>query len=679
MAGNELDPGFDEVLLDEGFEEVPVQVSAAPVVPASSVEDAKSVLQGVTFNPLTLGYGAAKTGLSALQKAIKGEKQDILGDLQQNTQQGQDFIAGGMQGALLGGEDELAGLASAGAAKLAGSPKSFFDLYREGQKSAEGAFDAAEARNPKMFAGGEITGAVGAGLATGGLGVEAGLARGMGSVGVKQAAKSGVGSALKEVGKQAVAAGTEGAILGGVQSGLSSENTLDNASELGKDVASGATFGGLFSGGIKAAQGAIPMAGELGSKAVKAPVDYASSKSVHADQMRTIWNRVREGLPVDYEDLRLAGELEGVENDVLNKFYNARKNIGTKLDQAYQAADRMGTKVNIMNPLDQAESGFLAFAENSPALNFQGRPEYKKILNRIFSVKGTELSPTQAKILAQEIGDEAAKLKNPQMSQIASDFSKSVRGSLEQSVPEAAELSKQYYNLNKYGLETLAGKGKVNPRDIKGFVSSDPIKDRQSIQWLLKRITTPGTSQEEVSNAMHYMKSGLSKLERESPGVFKALGIKNIDELDNMIRDKSKLFSIANVLQGRSGVGEPISSNPIKMLAQGASSILTKGLYTGAKYGAKAANVAMKPVDFGRAVTSLPEEELTKVAQTLLNDKSKGSQSMGQFLMNAVQNKDSVQRNAALFTIQQNPKYRNLIKNQYFGEQDQSMEGEGNE
>lgn len=676
MADGQLDAGFEEVSLDEGFEEQPLEM-AAPEAPKAPVqapskdakESAKIALEGATLNPLTAVYGVGKAGVQSLRKALKGEKVDLGSELESGLEEGRAGMAGAIQGATLGGADELAGLAGATGEKLRGSPQKFFDLYRQNQQAAEQEFKAKEEAVPTAYNVGEIGGGIASGVATAGLGAEGAIAKQLGSIGIEQAAKSGIGSAIKEVGKQALGAGIEGAVGGGLQAGLSSENTLENAPELVEDVASGAAFGGLVGGGVKGALGGVSAAKQL------------ASKGQRTSQMGTLWNRVRAGQPVEYSDLRLAGEMEGIEDSVLNKFYNARKTMGENLDKAYQAAENAGTKVNINDPLKQAASDFQAYAQHTPAANIQNQPEYRKMLDRIFMVKDGNLSPIQAKNLAQEIGAEADKLKNDEISRIAKRFSDSVRGNLDQAVPDAAGLSKQFYEFNKYGLETLADKGKINPRDIPGFTPADKVDSRQGLQWMLKRITSPGASQEEVSNALHYMKKNLTALEAEQPGVFKALGIENADQLEEMLRDKSQVYSIANVLQGRSGVGEPISLNPVKALAQGLdSSILTKGLYKGTQVAAKAANVAekalKKPLDFGRALTSLPEDELMSVAETLLQDKSKSSQAMGNFLKNAAQNKDSVQRNAALFVIQQNPKYRNLIRDNYFNQGQEEGEDE---
>ncbi len=476
-------------------------------------DETGDIVAKAAISPISLGYGAAKTGLSAFQRLLKGEDQDILGDLKENTQQGNDFMAGGVQGALLGGTDELTGVANAVGGKILGRDESMGELYREGQQKADAQFDKSKARNPVAYGGGELTGAVAAGVATGGLGLESALAKKMASVGIKNAAQLGKMKLAGEVGKQVLAAGAEGAVAGGIQGGLSSKDNLDNALDLGKDIVSGATFGGIASGAIKGASSVLPSVQATAKDVVKAPVDWAAKKSGSIDQAGMVWDRVRKGLPVDYNDLRLAGELEGIENEVLNKFYSARKNIGDRLGKAYAAAERQGVMVNLDDPLSQAASGFQAYATHTPAANIQAKPEYKKLLEKIFLIKNPNLTPTQAKILSDEIGELSGKLKDPQISKIAGEFSQGVDNALGKAVPDSKLLNDQFYKVNKFGLETVAGKGKVNPVDVAGFNKLDKVEERGGIQWLLGAITNPNSPKEDVTRAMHYMKKNLTELE----------------------------------------------------------------------------------------------------------------------------------------------------------------------
>lgn len=676
MADNQLDPGFEEVSLDEGFEEVPMEATASVEEPKKSIaERALDTAEEIDILPKLAAVGPT-LGKKALGFLGLAEDKPIKDIYSENVETMKDVRKGMLSGASFGGADEAQGALAAVAGKATGEQGSLPELYRKYQKMQEQKQKAAKERSPYAYGGGEIGGAIASALATGGLGIEAGLAKQMGSVGVKEALKQGGKlAAAKEMGKRALATGTEAAVAGGLQGGLSSEKTLEDASELAKDVVSGATFGAAAGAALRGASDTLPMVadtvGEFGMKVAKKPIGFMSKE--RADQMEEVWNRVRNDQPIEYEDLRLAGELEGIEDSILQKFAQARQTLGNKLGAAYKLAESEGRRVDLGSALEQASGRFQAYAKNSPALGFDNIPEYKKLIEKIYMIKDSKLSPLQARQLSQEVGALAAKLKNPQMSEIAQNFSQSVRQSLEQAVPEAATLSKQYHQFNKFGLETLAGKGRVNPLDVSGFNAIDKMDERQAVQWLLRRITTPGVPQEEVSNALHYMKKNLSALEQQSPGVFDALGIKNIDELDEMFKDKSKLYSIANVMSSAAASrgGEPIAKNPVAWLAQGISPILTKGLYAGTKVAAKGTN---KLVNFGRDILALPDEQLGNVAQGLIQSDKKGAQAAGQFLKDAVQSKDVASRNAALFVIQQNPQYRNLVKEMIYGAEDEGNE-----
>jgi hypothetical protein len=705
MANNELDAGFEEVpLLDDGFEEVALD--------ASQADTDKKVSDGFDLskkNPLPYIGGVGLTLGKSLANAVGGDFEggassldDVSRAYKTNVQQLQDTQSGMAQGALLGGDDEIKGAVRALADKasgknrnlsslVSGDDRDIGSLYRKYQKMEEAKYNQAKERNPGSTLLGEVGGSVATGIATGGSGIAANASKAMKTVGgVKKALElGGKTGALKEIGKMAVAGGLEGLAQGAIQGGLQSESDISDVDKLVDDVVSGATFGLAAGSVIPTAAGGAQLKGELAKQSAKETSEFAMNNP-RLRQMGKIYDRAKQGLPSGGEDrgLDYAAEKTGIVDDLTDKFLNASKSVGTKLQNAYKAAESSGIKIPINQGMSDSADALQIYAKNSPFITemMERNPQYRKTLNTIFNIKSTQLSPVQARVLKDEVFNISERLKDPQLKAIVSDFGKSIKEAADTATPEIKKLSDQWYELNKFGSETIGLKG-ANPNALSGYESIDKIKLQEDIKDLLDVVSTPGVKKSQVNYILDHLRTNLAKVDAEHPGTLKELGFDSIKDIENTFKQKADLFAMENVLHGGSGVGEVISSSPLKAVAQGVESpVLTKGTYkladlagTGVNYASKLPGVklAKSGVDLAKGASdsgvksikrvynqlnTASNEELGNIANSLINSGDPKAASLGKYLMNSVENKSSSAKNAAIFVIQGDPKMRQLLR-----------------
>jgi len=640
MADNQLDEGFEDVGLDEGFDEVPVE-------PKMSFKD---------------------VGVAGDEKYQHPDNLETLAD----------FGAGATQGALLGGADELYGLGSAGAQKLTGSDKGFFDLYREGQKESEAAFKKREERSPTASLVGNIAGAVGSGIATGGLGLEAGIARSLGSVGVKEAAKLGGKKVATELGKQAAAAGTEAAIAGAIQGGLSSEATLeDGADKIKQDVLSGATLGAVAGGTLKPGMSIVQEGVSTGlTKAAGALKSPFKSNEV----LREAFELGSSGAPVKEARGTLAESAKLRNKDaagLYQKFKGAENKLRDEVQSAYAAADASGKKVPIMDDLEEAAQKLQVYAKNRPELGYENDREYKRVLDKLFMLKSANPTASQAANLADEVGELANKLNNPELRSVANRFGAQVNMAMKEVFPDIGKANDRFYNLKKFGTETFAQKGTVDSNVMGGFKRVEDQKALSGIKWALENINS-GSSRSSVADSLSYAKEGLSELEARHPGTIKLLGIDKVDDLENLFYDAAKRTEVIKILNEPFNFGTLIPSLSPKGIVDTAFRGLTplqqaakvKTAHGLGKLGGKIESFAKKiePKETAKRLLNMGDDGLSKAADAFEQDPITAK--IGAALRSSIQNKGTVSKNAVIFQILNNKVYRDRFNRLSEGEEE---------
>jgi hypothetical protein len=608
-------------------------------------------------NPLPYIAGAGLTLGKSLANVVGADFEggassldDVSRAYKTNVQQLQDVQSGMGQGALLGGEDEAKGAVGAVAAKVTGDDRDIGSLYRKYQKMEEAKYNQAKERNPGSTLLGEVGGAVATGVATGGLGLEANILKNLGSVGVKQALKTGTGATLKELAKQGVAAGTEAAIAGGIQGGLSSEKTLDDMAGLGKDVASGATLG-LIAGGV-----GKPVTA-LGSEVVEQGINKAANTLKAPFSKDKVLGEAFElgqtNAPVSEAEGSLIASADLRNKDaygLFDKFKKVENQLGQEVDQAYKAADASGLRLEIADDLDEAAAKLQSYAKNRPDLGYENDREYKRVLDKLFLLKNTNPTALQADTLAKEVSQLAQNLKNPELSNIANRFGAQVDAQIKNVFPEIDKANSRFFNFKKFGTETFAQKGSVDSTMMKGFKKAEDQKVLSGIKWALENINSGDTSK--VADTLSYAKEGLEALEAKHPGTLKLLGLNNAADIESLFYDSARRTEVIKVLNDKFNFGTLLP----KMNVEGAASAAVRGetpLLRAAKvktaYGL--GKVSNKLQNLSRDMAGMGNDKLQTLAQGFVNSGSPEAQKTGQALLNALSNKGTVTKNAAIFTI----------------------------
>ena len=225
------------------------------VLPESDVADAwragkVDLASGTKFNVRMPSGKLFTVPAESLHTAL-GNGAEILSDAQLEQRQA-DRDYGGVGGALIAGAGGAAEQASLGLAPM---------LLPE---SAKKGLAKAEAAHPWIHAAGEVAGAAGLTAATGGLGLEGGLA-GLAERGAGAAIGEGASSALGRVAQRAVIGATKG-VVEGAQYGASSsiaQSVLDpkdhplTAQSILADVGANALWGGGLGGALGGIGGGV--------------------------------------------------------------------------------------------------------------------------------------------------------------------------------------------------------------------------------------------------------------------------------------------------------------------------------------------------------------------------------------------------------------------------------------
>jgi hypothetical protein len=667
------------------FDEAPTKTDAydfsdfdEPSTEAKNDAAFEGVSSIAKYNPIPYIGAAGLTVGKTLANLVGGDfeggadKQGLSEAYKTNVQQLQDVQAGGTQGALMGGEDELKAIIAAPMAKATGDKRNLADLYRQYQQLGEKKYKEAEERNPESTALGEIGGAVATGIVAGpALGVEKGILQAAKSVGLKEASKQGFKAAGKELLKQGAAAGTEAALFGAVQGGLSSDKNVGDLEGLGKDVLSGGTLGFVAGGVGKPAMSVASEGLERGinaaSEGLKAP--FKSSKV-----LSEAYELGATNAPIEEVEGSLVKSAELRNKDaygLFEKFKKVENQLGQQVDDAYKAADASGITVPVNDDLNEAALKLQAYAKNRPDLGYENDREYKKLLDKLFMLKSQNLTASQVSTLADEVSELAGKFSNPELSNIAKRFGAQADAAMKNTFPDIGKANERFFNFKKFGTETFAQKGAVDSTVMTGFKKVEDQKALSGIKWALENINSGDTSK--VADALSYAKEGLEGLEARHPGTIKMLGLDKVDDLEKLFYDSAKRTEVIKILNEPlvwGAVPKPTLGEAAATAVRGESPLLKKAI-TKTAYGA--GKVSNKLQALSKNIANMGDDQLAEVAQKMSSG-SPEAQKTGQALLNALQNKGTVTKNAAIFTILNSKNLRQEV-----GDMLGYSEDEGNE
>jgi len=579
------------------------------------------------------------------QKAVTAGKSLIDNALET----GEDLARGGLEGVTFGGSAEVLGGINALGSLATGQAKStdeLVNLYKKYRDIEDEKNRVSKQRSPYLYGGAEIGGGILSSLGTGGVAAEAALAKGLGSVGMKQAMKAGGGllskEAGKEIAKQGLASAVTAAPYGALQGALSGEGSLIGATpkeeeKLKSDAISGALSGGVIGAGIGATGALISGAKNAISDAATEYLNkYKNSQYADQRQLAQAYEMGKTGkdpfkdsqlIGKELPEGPLLGSSERAAKEVFDPIMQVDSTIGAKYGQALESyKDPINLRPDLKESLKQfADEGIL---ENGSA---RGLDDLKK---RLFDFSSK-----------YEISD-------PQKAYNLRQLAKQLREAIADQVPGYREASKELLEFRKPIIDRILGKDAPEDLVERSFTNNKEGKLElfDQIQKMVEAASQPGTANKETRMAYSKFLDNLPQVSEDIGKKYPQLkGVLDPQKIQNTVQKGSDLYNTVRLLRGeRISSGPSISESIVKPLqAIGGSEYGLKTVY----YAGKADKFLGDTVN---KINKMGDVELTKLADKL-------PEPIKSSVLKAVGNKDEASKNAIRFLIAQNPEYRKLI------------------
>jgi hypothetical protein len=624
-------------------------------------------------------------------KADENLVQPTKSILQKLLESGEGLGVGIAEGALGGGLSELTGAASAGAEQLLdpskqeqleaqgfkfpGQPSSFPERYRAEEQATQDLINQTQEESPALSTLGQLGGSVASGIALGNLAGLGTAAKGAKSI--KDIASSdGLLKAGLELGKRG---GKEYAkalpfILG--EGALTSEGGLIGASDeekqkLLEDVAGSAAFG------LPAVMG-LQGASDLAGPAVKEGVEKLGKKagelieeSPAARQMVHAFKKYGQEYGVNplSEKATLEG-IPGIEGGTPFSLLDTKRAEGTikvikdadlKLGKAVGSAlDNSKATIKADDLYGNFEADLMTKAQQLGAM--ESDAHMRRFLQNLGGRDFNSMNPREAKNAIEDMSNmieriSSYKLPSPELEEFASSlrgFRRNLDKRLKDTIPEYQQAADNLYQFRKTYLEQpLAGRFKADDIFYANLKKGDQ-KVTEAYEDLGKFSTSEGSGSEPIRASYAKLGETIKKFEQGeaakgmAPG--STLGVTGEDFL-KQIRDNADDAAVRRAVQRTQeaqGGGKIFLKDALQAGSTGRGALTSAAYYAGK---------ASKPlVRTGKSLYNLPENKLIEVASKL--EQVPGAAAYGKALREAIQNGDTYKRNAALFTIMQNPDAR---------------------
>lgn len=547
-------------------------------------------------------------------------------------------------------------------------------LFREYQGIAEKKYTEANDRSPWLYGAGQIAG----GVASAPIAAEAGLISSFGKLGIKEIlknqGKAGLAKELaKRAGMDAVASVPAGAIYGSLSSdhdiiGASPEEQLANV----KDTGSSAAVSGLLTGGVSLLSHLPAMFGS----------GKAKPKTPAQRQRGLAYEQGLEGIDLKDEAtkndlLRNPGRFADEMIETLDKpdrYFGEQ--VGKSLDDATEA----GTKINISDDLNLAAQKLESAFQKNPAIDVE--PRIQKIMMKLLS-KNESLTPEEARSLKQELEKIKGVLRpgtsslDANTANIVGSLQSGVDKALKEAVPEYKTAAKNFaQNRNMTTEQIISGSKPVDVTGVKvGSIKNPDLKLRDTIERMIRTATTEGISSPEQKAAWSTLQQSLRDLEKQSPLSFKKMGdtaegligkiqkkadeaavVQRINQIDPHTSLPTSKAGLVGTLGGTAQSQILNIYNKVGLMAGGKSQSAL--LNTMGSIGKGIGQVASIPQ---KALFDLPLEGVGEIANVMAQSGDPAAARYGQSLAKAIANKDTVAKNAAIFAALQNPSVRKML------------------
>lgn len=613
----------------------------------------------------------------------------------------EDTLRGVASGASFGTAPMITGGLEAGKDILTGTDANkFLDLYRKHQLESSKEYKDAKDRSPMLYGAGQLAGGVASGALTAGASAEAGA----GLTGSELANLGALGLA-KETGKAALKGAAVGAGIGGLQGGAESEgnlDTLEGAKQLGSDALGGAEVGGAIGGVLSSAAplAKVGLSGVANSEFVQnRPTFQQIFKSFKEGQAGT---HIAETKPfLDTMQSQQTEDIRGITNTILN----AENKLGAQLGDAIDSASQSGIKINPSQDLkdilttstNASGAKDLGLIDLLPAkAKLVGAGNISKLTEGLKLLQQGNLDPKTAYNLRKQIMNITSNMEaDPSLQKMLYNVGNMLKEDISNAVPNLKPLTQQFNQLRRAGTETLLAGGQPSEfADIwAGDLSNKDLALSKAVTNLLDTYSSPGTAKMGTRRAFGEMVSNLQKFDQANPGKLQELGL-DIPSLVNNVESKANDFTLVKQVLGYEPHSDPLShglslltggtsntprgvimqqANTAGLAANKVSNAL-KNVPTGTLSNAAVATYtkdASSPAhdnstnlnelhDFSSALYKAPEDTLRKTADKLKSQP--GVDHLGEALMKSIDNKNEAAKNAALFTILQNPQARAALQ-----------------
>lgn len=654
---NEFDKMFDEAPTAEEFDSM--FESAEPIA-----QPKKGIVQKAT----ELAKSGVELAGEAAVPVVEGAR---------------DFSLGAAQGATLGFADEIA--ARAGQlldpliSRLSGETALNEQLRQQGfqveqpettyedeLKRARSTFEQAEEESPWLYGGGYLAGSLPSGQALGGA---LNLAtKGTRLAQLAQASRAG------RIGKMAA----EGALGAGIEAIGSSEGSITGTPEqqeqLAGDIATGAGIGAIAGGGIGTlSEVAVPAAKKM-LKPVSEKIGEFVEKRPFLRQMGVSSEYGEKGInPVAESELLETGlekqSLSTVDTEraksLMDEILQADKKLGQDVGSSLEEATKKGVTVDAYPILQKSLKSLNMSYDLIEEMGENPRGRY--ILNKIADSTDKTMTPNEAKQLLEDVDAYISKFGSVKPGTETSiegaiarnlrSFRSNLSNKLKDIIPEYKQATERFSQFRQFIPESIIA-GDL-PSDVADVYMGDlrnPEKQLLTkLRTIVKGSTQTGTSSAPIKEAYVNAIRGMRKFEQAEAarGITEPL-LKSADEYAQQIKQYADDAAVRRQMANVEEMGSIQKTAPGMVMDTG-STVRSK-LLTGANIYGRGKRTAR---EVSQKLYTAPREQLDSLANKLSSVPGLGS--LGRALKEGVESNDSFKKNAALFSIMQNPSAKLLI------------------
>jgi hypothetical protein len=548
-----------------------------------------------------------------------------------------DLLKGLGQGATLGYGDELLGALQAGK-DVATGDKSISDigsLYRLHQQANQQAFDEAKARSQYLTSGGEIAGSLIPAIATMGGSAEA-------SLGARMLQGAGIGAV-------AGAGGSHGTI---------EQDPTDILKDAGGSAVLGAAVPAAFSAIGGAAKG-------VGNKLIEGTEDNPFLKKLLATY------KLSKEQGMNFSGTEAGNDIEQAfgdnTRDISNQFLAPLKKTSSEYGQAIDDATENGATL----PLDRDLIAKLKAASDV----YKGGAKDPSFMDLLTKHGASSFNPETATQAFQSLNPREAKNLQLALRQLSnsptyqsvpeiSEAANSLTPALDQSLPDGVmkDITSNFVNARK-AVEPVINKGQLDPdfqsKNISDINTDDlGSKINSYLSGLIRQSGDGNVQGDKARSAIQSILKGADNFTDTSGKPFI-----NTDGIASTIDDQATKLGIRKAF-----VGERSSDATLGRIGGPVDWLMAKP-YQAAQYLGKVSRAASPSTSVvtsasnpvaatSEAIYGASDDGLRDMASKL-NDS--GLSHIGAALSQALDNKSEAAKNAALFTIMQNPSARKAI------------------